>query len=103
MIGIKANRIYIYHLNARLLFVYHFLFNGIDHTAPGTSAYFFEVVTPLAIHWALSCFVFLSMVFTSSSSVQCIYCGYFVSVLDIFLNDCVKVFFASCKLLITTV
>ena len=89
--------------------MYSVFFNGIDHTAPGISAYFFEMVefgtfvTPLAIHWASSQCVFLSTVFTSSSSVQCICCRSFVSVLDIVLYDCIKrkTFFASCKLLTT--
>ena len=77
-------------------------------TGPGTSAYFFEVfelaafVTPFVIHWASSQFVFLSTVFASSSNVQCICCGSFVSVLDIFCVIASSAF-ASGKLLITTV
>ena len=92
-----------------ILFMNSFLFSGIDFTAPGTPSYFFEVVEiptfvkPLAIHWASSWFVFLSVVFTSSSSFQCNCCGSFVSLLDIFLYDFITVFLLSCKLLITTV
>ena len=88
--------------------MYSFLFNGIDCTAPSTSAYIFEVVelaayvTPVAICWASSQFMFLSAIFTFSSSAQCICCWSFVSVLDIFLYHYVKDF-ALCKLLITII
>ena len=77
------------------MLVYNF-FNGVDHAAPGTSAYIFKMVElatfviPLAICWESPQSVLLSIVFTCSSHAECICCGSFVCVFDIFLYDYVK-------------
>ena len=81
---------------------------NVDCAAPGISAYIFKMVelatfgTPHSIHRVLPQFVFLSAVFTSSSSAECIHCRSFVCVPNIFCTVASK-FFVSCKLLITAI
>ena len=107
-VGIKINCIYIYHSNARLLLVYSFLFNNVDHTAPSTPAYIFKIVelstfvTPLSICQESSQFVFLSKVFTFSLHGECV-CCWFLSVCLPSFSTIPSNLFVSYKLLITTV
>ena len=78
--------------------MYSFLSIGVDHATPGTSVYIFKMlelatfITPLSICQVLSQFVFLSTVFTSSLSIECIFYGFFVCVPNIFLYNCIKAF-----------